>query len=82
MRNVSISAMRDKDGEIKEMIAVVNDRTGQMLAEEALIEGEENQFKEKYEKMIKGSDSGVWAVDSDGETIMMNERMAEDTGTL
>ena len=51
-----------------------------MLAEEALIEGEENQFKEKYERMIKGSDSGVWAVDSDGETIMMNERMAEVLG--
>ena len=33
------------------MIAVVNDRTGQMLAEEALIEGEENQFKEKYERI-------------------------------
>jgi PAS domain S-box-containing protein len=56
-------------------IAVINDITKRKWAEKALQESEV-----KYRRIVDTANEGIWTLDQDGRTIIVNSRMAEILG--
>ena len=74
--NVTLSTVTDRQGSIRYIIAIVDDRTDQMLAELALKEKEEREGEERYRNVIESVPQGIWVLDSDGNTTFVNQQMA------
>jgi PAS domain S-box-containing protein len=66
---------RALDGEIRGMVAFVQDVTEQRQAERALRDSEE-----RFRRMVEIAVEGIWIVDATGRTSFVNDRMAEMLG--
>jgi PAS domain S-box-containing protein len=58
-----------------EVVAIFEDITAKKEAEERLRESEK-----KYRRLVENAQEGIWRIDAAGNTIFVNERMAEMLG--
>lgn len=61
-------------------MAIIDDRTDQMLAELALKEKEDRESEERYKNVIENAPEGVWVLDIEGRTTFVNQRVASMLG--
>jgi PAS domain S-box-containing protein len=66
---------RAPDGEVRGMVALVQDVTEQKQAERALRDSEE-----RFRRMVEIAAEGIWIVDVTGKTSFVNSRMAAILG--
>ena len=78
--NVTISSVKDDQGNLRYIMAIVDDRTDQMLAELALKEKEDRESEERYKNVIENAPEGVWVLDTEGRTTFVNQRVAAMLG--
>lgn len=78
--NTALSMVRSGAGEACCIMAVVDDRTDHMLAEEALREREERECEERYQHIIEAAAEGVWTLDRENNITFINRRMADILG--
>jgi PAS domain S-box-containing protein len=78
--NVTMSSVRDAQGNLRYIMAIVDDRTDQMLAELALKEKEDRESEERYKSVIENVPEGVWVLDTEGRTTFVNQRVAAMLG--
>ncbi len=72
---ITVSAVRDRQGQCDYLIGVVQDITDRKLAERALAASEE-----KYRRMVELSNEGIWAIDAECRTTFVNQRLADLLG--
>ncbi|MBI0583324.1 MAG: PAS domain S-box protein [Methanomassiliicoccus sp.] len=77
--NVTMSPVRDDDG-VKYLMAVVDDRTEQILAEQSLREKEYLDREERMRNAMENSADGVWVLDPEGRTTFVNRSLADMLG--
>lgn len=73
--HLSISAVRDTDGNVINYVGMFFDLTQRMAAEEAIRTSER-----KYRGMFGGAPEGVWVIGPDGGTTEVNRRVCEMLG--
>jgi len=67
--------IRDEMGTPVECVGYLIDITERKQAEEALREQEE-----EYRRIVETADEGIWSIDLDGNTIFVNQKMAQMLG--
>jgi PAS domain S-box-containing protein len=73
--SLTMSPIKDKDGNIIGASTIARDITNQKRAEEALRESEE-----RYRCIVETAYEGIWAIDLEARTMFVNQRAAEILG--
>ncbi len=74
-RETSVTALRDASGAATGYVAVFRDITEHKRAEEMLRKSEE-----RYRRLIETAHEGIWAIDAQGCTTYVNQRLADLLG--
>jgi PAS domain S-box-containing protein len=72
---LSVSLVRDAQGQPLHFIAQIKNITERKLAEEALRDSEE-----RYRRILETADEAIWALDAQSKLTFVNERMAAMLG--
>jgi PAS domain S-box-containing protein len=78
--NITMSAVKDDRNNVRYLMAVVDDRTDQILAEQSLREKEYLEREERLRRTWENSADGVWVLDPEGRTTFVNPAMAAMLG--
>jgi PAS domain S-box-containing protein len=74
--NITMSAIKDDRDNVSYLMAVVDDRTDQILAERSMREKEYADREERLRRTWENSADGVWVLDPEGRTTFVNPAMA------
>ena len=74
--NITMSAIKDDRDNVSYLMAVVDDRTDQVLAEQSTREKECLDREERLRRTWENSADGVWVLDPEGRTTFVNPALA------